>query len=377
MAGAPAGRPPRFCSYGEPAGGILVLPVRRGKRGKEVVDIQKRLHALGYFLGREGVDGYFGPNTEHAVRAFQQQRLLYADGVVGENTWTELVEAGGQLGDRLLYLRQPPMRGDDVLAIQQILNELGFACGAEDGIFRQQTEDALLEFQRNMGLTTDGMVGEATIAQLKRLRKPAPQGTSTVPDRHNGYVKLAELSELRVAVNALRGGQDTGRQGVAGLFEKEANLLVARTAAEFLASRGAEVLLMRDGDACLGPYERAEIAHSFAPHIVLSVGHGWDKNPEAAGAAAYYFQRGAYYSEAGKRLAGYIVKALVETLGRVDLHTHGRSYPCLREMPCVAVLVEPGFISNPKEGADLGSKEGAEAEARAIALGLEWFLERR
>ncbi len=42
MAGAPAGRPPRFCSYGEPAGGILVLPVRRGKRGKEVVDIQKR-----------------------------------------------------------------------------------------------------------------------------------------------------------------------------------------------------------------------------------------------------------------------------------------------------------------------------------------------
>lgn len=350
---------------------------RRGDRGKEVVDIQKRLRALGYYLGREGIDGYFGPNTERAVKAFQQQRLLLADGIVGENTWTELVEAGGRLGDRLLYLRQPPMRGDDVLAIQQILNELGFDCGPEDGIFRQQTEDALIEFQRNTGLNTDGVVGEATIAQLRRLRKAAPEGKKTVPDRHNGYVKFTSFSELRIAIDALRGGTDAGNAGVAGLLEKDVNLAVARATAELLTKMGAEVLLVRDSDIRLGLYERTEIASAFSPHIFLTIGHGWDRKPEACGAATYYFQRGAYFSESGKRLAGYLVKSLVDNLGRVDLHTHGRSYPCLREVPCICVLVEPGFISNPYEGGSLCRTDGVEAEAQAIVTGIEWFMERR
>src|SRR5660397_243414 len=69
-------------------------PIARGDRGKEVVDIQMRLSGLGYSLGREGADGYFGQQSERAIKGFQQERLLAVDGVVGENTWTELVEAG-------------------------------------------------------------------------------------------------------------------------------------------------------------------------------------------------------------------------------------------------------------------------------------------
>ncbi|NLE73358.1 MAG: hypothetical protein GX604_01820 [Actinobacteria bacterium] len=351
-------------------------PVSRGNRGKEVLDIQKRLRSLGHFVGREGVDGFFGPYTELAVKAFQQQRLLLADGIVADNTWTELVEAGDRLGDRLLYLRQPPMRGDDVLAIQQILDELGFDCGSEDGVFRQQTEDALIEFQRNTGLNTDGMVGEATIAQLKRLKKAAPEGKKTVPDRHNGYVGPVGLEGLCVAVDALRGGNQVGGCGVAGLMEKEVNLAVAGALESRLRSSGADVTLIRRSDVELGPYERAEVAQAASPQILISIAHGWHRNPQASGAATYYFQRGSYVSESGRRLAGYIVKALVDILGRVDLHTHGRGYPCLRETPCVSVLVEPGFISNAHEGGSLGRDEGVQAEAEAIAAGLRAFLER-
>jgi peptidoglycan hydrolase-like protein with peptidoglycan-binding domain len=50
----------------------LMRPVGRGNAGKQVVDIQTRLAALGYFLGKEGADGFFGPHTENAIRAFQQ-----------------------------------------------------------------------------------------------------------------------------------------------------------------------------------------------------------------------------------------------------------------------------------------------------------------
>src|SRR5680860_833597 len=61
-------------------------PIARGDRGKEVVDIQMRLSGIGYSLGREGADGYFGQQSERAIKGFQQERLLAVDGVVGENT---------------------------------------------------------------------------------------------------------------------------------------------------------------------------------------------------------------------------------------------------------------------------------------------------
>ena len=100
-----------------------------GDRGKEVSDVQKRLHGLGYELGNEGLDGFLGRRSQLALRAFQQQRGLLVDGVLGPNTWHELVEAGYALGDRLLYLLVPNFRGDDVLALQVKLNLLGFNAG--------------------------------------------------------------------------------------------------------------------------------------------------------------------------------------------------------------------------------------------------------
>jgi N-acetylmuramoyl-L-alanine amidase len=100
-----------------------------GDRGKEVSDVQKRLRALGYELGREGIDGFFGPRSQIALKRFQQERGLFVDGILGANSWRELVEAGYALGDRLLYLRVPTFRGDDVLALQVKLNLLGFNAG--------------------------------------------------------------------------------------------------------------------------------------------------------------------------------------------------------------------------------------------------------
>lgn len=340
-----------------------------------MLDIQTRLQSLGYSLGKEGIDGVFGAQTAAAVRAFQQQRLLLADGVVGENTWIELVEAGYRLGDRLLYLRQPPMRGDDVLAIQQILNELGFDCGPEDGIFRQQTEDALIEFQRNTGLNTDGMVGEATIAQLRRLKKSAPEGKKTVPDRLNGYVGHDNWTGLTIVVDP-DWGDGVNARGVGGLLERDVNLGVAFALQGLVEKAGAECHLLRSNARRQGLYAKLEVAQSLAPQIFISIGHGWDHNQEARGAAAYYFARDKYYSEPGRRLAGYVVDSLVRGLGSQDLHIHGRSFACLRELTCVSVRVEPGFITHPEEGARLATPERVAEEASCVFAGIQAFLQR-
>ena len=55
-----------------------------------VKDVQRRLQARGYYIGRSGVDGIFGPDCEYATKRFQKMNGLSADGIVGPNTWAKL-----------------------------------------------------------------------------------------------------------------------------------------------------------------------------------------------------------------------------------------------------------------------------------------------
>ena len=352
-------------------------PVGRGHRGKQVVDIQTRLAALGFSLGREGADGFFGPQTERAIRAFQQRRLLEADGVVEDNTWTELVEAGYEPGDRLLYLRVPYMRGDDVLYLQRRLDELGFDCGPVDGIFSPALEVAVTEFQRNAGLNVDGIVGETTFDRLRRLRQVDPAGrVGGIPDRMNGYMGKRSLPQLRISIDPAHGGVDRGACGEGGLFEKNVNLALASRLGELLEASGAAVNLLRGEDSTIRLYDRTESANAWEPDIHICIHHSVAGSPLAQGAAAYYFANGGYYSHPGRRLAGYMVDALSRDLGRVDLHKHGRNFACLREVKPLAVMVEPGFLSHPEEGPSLADPAVVDREAAAILGAIEAYLGR-
>ncbi len=63
--------------------------VQFGNSGVSVRVLQKLLASNGYGIG---VDGFFGALTESAVKAFQNQRNLVADGIVGTKTWSELTK---------------------------------------------------------------------------------------------------------------------------------------------------------------------------------------------------------------------------------------------------------------------------------------------
>jgi peptidoglycan hydrolase-like protein with peptidoglycan-binding domain len=68
------------------------LPVlKKGSEGNSVKALQILLIGYGYSCGRYGADGDFGDDTEKAVRAFQADRGLEVDGVVGPDTWAELL----------------------------------------------------------------------------------------------------------------------------------------------------------------------------------------------------------------------------------------------------------------------------------------------
>lgn len=65
--------------------------LRKGDRGVFVKDLQVQLRNLGYALGH--TDGKFGPRTRDAVMAFQADRDLQVDGLVGDKTWDALNDA--------------------------------------------------------------------------------------------------------------------------------------------------------------------------------------------------------------------------------------------------------------------------------------------
>ena len=69
----------------------------------------------------------------------------------------------------LALLISTPMCGDDVVALQERLLELGYDAGRPDGVFDEQTERALRAFQRDYCDISDGVCGPATLRALRQL----------------------------------------------------------------------------------------------------------------------------------------------------------------------------------------------------------------
>jgi len=194
---------------------------------------------LGFDLGPTGVDGVFWGMTAEAVRAFQAERGLAEDGLVGDETWAALVDATFTLGDRMLYLRLPHFHGRDVKVLQEALNALGFACGQTDGIFGAFTERGVREFQRNAGLAPDGIAGDESVRALMALRH-VWEGKDSRP-HSAAHLAPARACEVLARVAVAIGGLDAGGERVAG---RVVNLALATTADArvSLLSRGATPL---------------------------------------------------------------------------------------------------------------------------------------
>ena len=140
--------------------------VRFGSRSNAVALLQCYLNLYGDALT---VDGSFGSGTQAAVIKFQQNNGLTADGIVGRNTWRTLL-----MQDPLPLLRQGS-RGVYVRYLQQKLLSKLYAVGTVDGVFGNNTTNAVREFQQENGLAADGIVGPLTWAKLTPIGGGRPQ----------------------------------------------------------------------------------------------------------------------------------------------------------------------------------------------------------
>jgi N-acetylmuramoyl-L-alanine amidase len=294
----------------EPSG----LPLRRGDVGPAVRDLHQRLSAAGF---REvGDQERFDDHTEKALREFQASRRLVEDGICARQTWSALVDADYRLGDRMLYLRSPMTRGDDVTDLQRRLGSLGFDAGWLDGIFGPDTELAVRDFQHNQGLTSDGAVGRETVAAFGRLS-----------GRRSGEKTVAEVRDFESLRN---------HTGVAGqrLVIGEAGGLPAIVdgLARRLRLDGAEVVTLHQPD--LSDQARAANEWNGSAYLGLTLA---SEDHQIS-----YFEIEGFTSHGGRALANHCATALSALFDNA-IGTAGMRHPILREtrMPAVWCRLGP------------------------------------
>lgn len=82
-------------------------------------------------------------------------------------------------------------RGEDVKQLQTALNNKGYDAGTPDGIFGKKTRQALIQFQKDSGLTADGIAGPKTLSALDL------QGSAQVSDSDIYLIARAVYGEAR------------------------------------------------------------------------------------------------------------------------------------------------------------------------------------
>ncbi|NJR66833.1 MAG: peptidoglycan-binding protein [Leptolyngbyaceae cyanobacterium CRU_2_3] len=138
-----------------------------GDSGEAVRQLQDLLKNTGYFNSPS--TGYFGTTTASAVIAFQQDYGLVADGVVGSSTLAALQGRDYRPLRPSDDILQYGDRGAQVSQVQRALNGLGYYDGTIDGVFGASTAASVRAFQRDYGLSADGVVGAVTLGTLQAL----------------------------------------------------------------------------------------------------------------------------------------------------------------------------------------------------------------
>ena len=334
--------------------------LRHGDRGRAVTEIRDALASLGLLehpddeleTGQQTVPDLFDERLDEAVRAFQQHRGLLVDGVVGEATYRALKEASYRLGARTLHHQfGAPMYGDDVASLQARLQDLGFYTMLVDGHFGLSTHNALMSYQREYGLTSDGICGPETLRSLYFLGSRVTGG-SPHAIREEELVRSSgpRLSGKRIIIDPGRGGDDHGLilNGPEGPTS-EADILwdLASRLEGRMTAIGMETFLSRPVSRSPSDTERAGTANTVGADLMISLRCAAQDSTGPNGVASFHFGNAhGSVSTIGRNLADFIQREVVARTGLQDCRTHGRTWDLLRLTRMPTVQVDLGYITN-------------------------------
>jgi len=227
--------------------------------------------------------------------AFQSDYGLRITGECNETTWSALIEASWSLGDRLLYLRSPNLRGDDVAQLQTMLSRLGFDCEVVAALHRVSTH------------TGEGP-GIAVLREAETLSE------------------IRANTQQRIVV-----GSYTGMAAIA-------QQVVRRCREDY------ELVTLVESDAT----SQAQTANRFSADVYI----GFEVAVDDACVVQYY-EVPNFVSVGGRSLANAICEQLRQRIPEITVHTEGIRHSALREtrMPAVLCSLAPMSIISLKASA--------------------------
>lgn len=181
--------------------------LREGDQGNEVSLIQYFLSLIAEFndyIPAPNIDGIYGPNTVSAVSAFQESAGLSPTGIIDEATWNALysrylsvvagLPADYRGGGIPVYPGTPLRRGSTGSGVRQLQTFLSkisqfnstIPTVSVTGNFGQETQNAVLAFQRNYGLPPRGVVGLSTWNAIAELYNDLILGEERSPGQYPG-----------------------------------------------------------------------------------------------------------------------------------------------------------------------------------------------
>lgn len=145
-----------------------------------------------------------------------------------------------------------------------------------------------------------------------------------------------------VIIDAGHGGRDKGAYW-GGVRESRLNLQVAQRLERLLKRKGIRTVMTRRSDAFVSLGSRAAVANRYRSAVFVSIHFNASRNTSIRGVETYY------WGNTGRIIAGAIQRRLPARVKTTNRGIRRKGFTVLMKTRCPAVLVECGFVSNPRE----------------------------
>lgn len=166
-----------------------------------------------------------------------------------------------------------------------------------------------------------------------------------------------------VIIDPGHGGRDKGAFW-GGVRESSLNMAVARDLEALLKKRGIGTVMTRRSDVFVSLGSRVAIANRYRSAVFVSIHFNASRDTRIRGAETFY------WGASGRVLATAIQRRLAPRVGTINRGIRRHGFTVLVGTRCPAVLVECGFISNPRERGRCATRWYQQTAARAIYDGL-------
>lgn len=161
--------------------------------------------------------------------------------------------------------------GNEVKSIQKKLKELGYYKGEIDGIYGSKTKSAVISFQKNCGLTADGICGKTTLLYLGLGNSSSGGGSGSYSD--------ADIELLAKVISAEARGESYEGQVAVGA------VILNRVAHPSFPDSLSGVVYQKGAFSCINDSNWYQAVAESSKRAARDALNGWDPS----GGAIYYF----------------------------------------------------------------------------------------